>query len=77
MAVYLWATDILFEVRKQRSEAKQALKVPISGVTIRADRENVGRMRVVDADLRSALRVKAFKASEGEREILVEGYDSR
>ncbi len=76
MAVYLWATDILFEVRKQRSEAKQALKVPISGVTIRADRENVGRMRVVDADLRSALRVKAFKASEGEREILVEGYDS-
>ena len=27
---YRWATDVLFEVRKQRSEAKQPLKVPIS-----------------------------------------------
>ena len=75
VAVYVWATDVLFEVRKQRSEAKQALKVPISGVTIRAERENIGRMSLVEADLRSALRVKEFKASEGEREILVEGYD--
>jgi valyl-tRNA synthetase len=28
-AAYQWATDVLFEVRKQRSEAKQPLKVPI------------------------------------------------
>ena len=29
---YEWATDVLFEVRKQRSEAKQPLKVPITNV---------------------------------------------
>src|SRR5947207_15449627 len=32
-AAYQWATDVLFEVRKQRSEAKQPLKVPITRVT--------------------------------------------
>ena len=31
---YDWATDVLFEVRKQRSEAKQPLKVPITKVTV-------------------------------------------
>ena len=35
-AIYEWATDVLFEVRKQRSEAKQPLKVPITKVTVRA-----------------------------------------
>ena len=30
---YDWATEVLFEVRKQRSEAKQPLKVPITKVT--------------------------------------------
>ena len=29
-----WATDVLFEVRKQRSEAKQPMRVPITRVTI-------------------------------------------
>ena len=29
---YQWAIDVLFEVRKQRSEAKQPLKVPITKV---------------------------------------------
>src|SRR5215470_5733551 len=32
---YQWATKVLFEVRKQRSEAKQALKVPIARVLVR------------------------------------------
>ncbi len=27
---YVWATEVMFEVRKQRSEAKQPLKVPIT-----------------------------------------------
>src|SRR5207244_6051895 len=31
---YQWATDVLFEVRKQRSEAKQPQKVPITKVTL-------------------------------------------
>ena len=37
---YEWATDVLFEVRKQRSEAKQPLKVPITKVTVKADRRS-------------------------------------
>src|SRR5207244_1577911 len=35
-ATYDWATDVLFEVRKQRSEAKQPLKVPITRVIVKA-----------------------------------------
>jgi len=75
-AAYDLATDVLFEVRKQRSEAKQPLKVPITKVTIRAPRAHLDLMPVVDADLRSALRVQAFELSEGEpREIIVHGYE--
>jgi valyl-tRNA synthetase len=74
--VYQWATDILFDVRKQRSEAKKPLKVPITAVSVRADRESVDRMPAIEADLRAALRVKAFEAQIGDpREIRVVGYD--
>jgi len=70
------ATDVLFEVRKQRSEAKQPLKVPITRVTVKAGRAHLDRMPVIDADLRSALRVQAFELSVGEpREIIVQGYE--
>jgi hypothetical protein len=63
-------------VRKQRSEAKQPLKVPITKVTIKAARADLDLLPVVDADLRSALRVQAFELSEGEpREIVVQGYE--
>jgi valyl-tRNA synthetase len=72
---YQWATDVLFEVRKQRSEAKQPLKVPIIKVTVKATAEAVGLMPIVDADLRAALRVQAFETAVGEpREIVVAGY---
>jgi valyl-tRNA synthetase len=71
------ATDVLFEVRKQRSEAKQPLKVPITKVTVKADRAHLDRMPAVDADLRSALRVQAFELAVGEPlEITVHGYDA-
>jgi len=64
-------------VRKQRSEAKQPLKVPITKVTIKADASAVALMPSVDADLRAALRVLAFEASAGEpREIVVAGYEA-
>ena len=73
---YEWATVVLFEVRKHRSEAKQPLKVPITKVTIKADAKSIALMPQVDADLRAALRVQAFEASAGEpREILVTGYE--
>ena len=76
-AAYQFATVVLFEVRKQRSEAKQALKVPISLVTIKATADEVGLLPIVEADLRAALRVQAFEATVGEpREILVAAYEA-
>jgi len=75
-AAYQFATVVLFEVRKQRSEAKQPLKVPISLVTVKAAAAEVALLPVVDADLRAALRVQAFEATVGEpREILVAAYE--
>jgi valyl-tRNA synthetase len=75
--VYDWATDILFEVRKQRSEAKQPLKVPITKVTITADGASLELMPQVDADLRAALRVQQFDCVPGEpRQVVVAGYDA-
>ncbi len=76
-AVYDWATEVLFEVRKQRSEAKQPLKVPITRVVVKAKQPDAERMPIVEADLKSALRVQAFELSVGEpREIIVQGYES-
>jgi valyl-tRNA synthetase len=72
---YQWATDVLFEVRKQRSEAKQPLKVPITVVTVKTDAAAAALMPIVEADLRSALRVQAFETTVGDpREIAVIAY---
>ncbi len=73
---YQWAADVLFEVRKQRSEAKQPLKVPITRVSISAHDTTVGLMPMVEQDLKAALRVKAFSVSVGEpQRIVVDGYE--
>jgi valyl-tRNA synthetase len=73
---YQWATDVLFDVRKQRSEAKQPLRVPITKVTVKADEASTALMAIVEADLRAALRVQAFETVVGEpREIRVAGYE--
>jgi valyl-tRNA synthetase len=75
-AAYEAATDILFEVRKQRSEAKQPLKVPISSVRVDADAAFLSQLPVIESDLRAALRVKAFEGRLGEpRAIVVGGYE--
>jgi valyl-tRNA synthetase len=75
--IYEWATEVLFEVRKQRSEAKQPLKVPITSVTIAAEPSNLALMPEVEADLRAALRVQSFVCTPGEaRSIVVAGYDA-
>jgi valyl-tRNA synthetase len=72
---YQWATDVLYEVRKQRSEAKQPLKVAISKVTVKAEPGALSLMPQVEHDLRAALRVQAFEVTSGEpREIVVVGY---
>jgi len=74
---YQWATEVLFEVRKQRSEAKQPLKVPISTVTIRTHDTTLGLMAIVEADLRAALRVQRFDAAVGDpQQIVVVGYEA-
>ena len=71
------ATDVLFEVRKQRSEAKQPMRVPITKVTVTADSQALALMPAVEADLRSALRVNAFETIEGEpRTMTVHGYET-
>jgi valyl-tRNA synthetase len=73
---YVWATEVLFEVRKQRSEAKQPMRVPITRVRVQAERDVIELMPQVEADLRSALKVQAFEVSAGApRSIVVEGYD--
>jgi valyl-tRNA synthetase len=75
--IYTWATEVLFEVRKQRSEAKQPLKVPITLVTVTAPAESIALMPHVDADLRSALRVQRFTCVAGESlQVVVAGYDA-
>ena len=75
-AIYQTATDLLFDVRKQRSEAKQPLKVPISKVRVKDAAQSISHLPVVEADLRAALRVKAFEAEIGEpREVVVVGYE--
>jgi len=75
--IYQWATEVLFEVRKQRSEAKQPMRVPITRVSIRAPQESIALMPEVEADLKAALRVQAFDVAAGERrEVAVAGYDT-
>jgi valyl-tRNA synthetase len=74
---YEWATEVLFEIRKQRSEAKQPLKVPITRVAITAEAGAVALMPHVEADLKAALRVQAFDVSVGEsRSFVVAGYEA-
>lgn len=75
-AVYSLATGVLYEVRRQRSEAKQPLKVPIVSVSITAQPDALACVPVVEADLKAALRVRAFTTREGEsRQIVVDGYE--
>ncbi|HKT78711.1 MAG TPA: class I tRNA ligase family protein, partial [Vicinamibacterales bacterium] len=72
-----WATEVLYEVRKQRSEAKQALKVPITLVRIATTADRAAMFPAIDADLRSALRVKAFELTVGDpQQITVAGYEA-
>ena len=77
-ATYDWATDVLFEVRKQRSEAKQPLKVPIT----QGDRHGRRRRGRADAarrgrpaSRRSACRRSRLTVGEP-REIVVAGYEA-
>jgi valyl-tRNA synthetase len=74
--VYQCATDVLFAVRKDRSETKQPLKVPIRQVTVSDDASRLERIANVEADLRAALRVNRFDYRTGPSfEVVVDGYE--
>jgi valyl-tRNA synthetase len=73
--LYEWAREVLFEVRKQRSEASQPMRVPITKVKIQADEADLARLPAIELDLRSALRVQAFETAIGERDVRVVGYE--
>jgi valyl-tRNA synthetase len=75
--IYDWATTVLFEVRKHRSEARQPLKVPITSVAIVAEPSVTALMPHVEADLMAALRVQRFEVAAGDsRSFTVAGYDA-
>ncbi len=75
--IYDQATEVLFEVRKRRSEDKKPIKVPITGVVLPDAFRALIAIPQVEADLKSALRVKAFSIAPADvHEIVVEGYDA-
>ena len=76
--IYEWATDVLFEVRKQRSEAKQPLKVPITRVTITADADAIAldaARAKPTSGRRCACRQFEMRASASRATIVVAGYE--
>ena len=74
--IYRWATTVLFEVRRQRSEAKQPLKVPMTRVDITTDAASAALQPLVEADLKAALRVQAFTCQVGAPTTMtVAGYE--
>ena len=72
LADWRYARDVLAEVRKKRSEAKQPLKVPIVRAVISDAAERLGRLDVIDADLRSAMRIDAIARNPRAGELSVE-----
>ena len=74
-AVYEFAQRVMFAVRKDRSEKKQPLKIPITKVTIRELQQLHVQFPSIEADLKSALRVNAFEVAAGDHEIVVAGYE--
>jgi valyl-tRNA synthetase len=52
-----YATVLLGEVRKRRSEAKQSMKVPIVRAVIADTSDNLAHLDTIEADLRSAGRI--------------------
>jgi valyl-tRNA synthetase len=56
-----YAREVLGEIRKRRSEAKQPLKVPIVRAVISDTDERLGNLRAIESDLRAAMRIEAIE----------------
>src|SRR5688500_14797003 len=68
-----YAREVLGEVRKRRSEAKQPLKVPIVRAVIADTAARLAHLDAVEADLRAAVRIDAIeRKSAGELTVEVE-----
>ena len=56
-----YAREVLGEVRKRRSEAKQPLKVPIVRAVIADTAARLAHLDAIEADLRAAMRIEAIE----------------
>ena len=56
-----YAREVLGEVRKRRSEAKQPLKVPIVRAVIADAAARLAHLDAIEADLRAAVRIEAIE----------------
>ena len=56
-----YAREVLGEIRKRRSEAKQPLKVPIVRAVIADTAARLAHLDAVEADLRAAMRIEAIE----------------
>jgi valyl-tRNA synthetase len=70
---WAYAREVLGEVRKRRSEAKQPLRVPIVRAVIADTAARLGHLDAVEADLRAAVRIEAIERKPaGELSVEVE-----
>ncbi len=63
---WAYATRLLGEVRKRRSEAKQSMRVPIVRAVIADTADNLSCLDAIEADLRSAGRIGLLERSPQE-----------
>ena len=56
-----YAREVMGEVRKRRSEAKQPLKVPIVRAVIADAPVRLAHLDAIEADLRAAVRIEAIE----------------
>jgi valyl-tRNA synthetase len=62
---WTYAREVLGEVRKRRSEAKQPLKVPIIRALVVDTGERLAHLDEIEADLKSAARIEAIERKSG------------
>jgi valyl-tRNA synthetase len=68
-----YAREVLGEIRKRRSEAKQPLKVPIVRAVIADTVARLAHLDAIDADLRAAMRIETIERKpSGELSVEVE-----
>jgi valyl-tRNA synthetase len=56
-----YAREVLGEIRKRRSEAKQPLKVPIVRALISDTDDRLANLLAIESDLRAAMRIEAIE----------------